>query len=109
MPVATDMVTPLWRGVVVVRIVTAVFTIGAIVVHHDAYARPALAWAVLVGIAVWTLLTCLAYSYDRTRRIHVIGCGRVADLGGTRTLDAGAGRGTEGDVRLVRARRELWR
>jgi len=60
MAAATDIVTPLWRGVVVLRIVTAAFAIGAILVHHDGYARPGLGWAVLAGIAVWTVLTCLA-------------------------------------------------
>lgn len=68
----TDIVTPLWRGVVVLRIVTAAFAVGAILVHHGGYARPDLGWAVLAGIVVWTVVTCLAYSYDVTRRIHVI-------------------------------------
>lgn len=72
MAAATDIVTPLWRGVVILRIVTATFAIGAILVHHDGYARPGLGWVVLAGIAVWTVFTCLAYSYDVTRRIHVI-------------------------------------
>ncbi len=82
MAAATDIMTPLWRGVVVLRIVTAAFAIAAIVVHHDGYVRPHLGWAVLVGIAVWTVATCLAYSYDVTRRIHVI----VLDLLVTLTL-----------------------
>ncbi len=82
MPAATDIMTPLWRGVVVLRIVTAVFAIAAIIVHHDGYTRPGLGWVVLVSIAVWTVLTCLAYSYDVTRRIHVI----VLDLLVTLTL-----------------------
>ncbi|HSL06728.1 MAG TPA: DUF5931 domain-containing protein [Pseudonocardiaceae bacterium] len=73
---ATDIMTPLWRGVVVLRIVTAAFAVAAIIVHHDGYARPGLGWAVLAGIALWTVVTCLAYSYDVTRRIHVI----VTDL-----------------------------
>lgn len=69
---ATDIMTPLWRGVVVLRIVTAAFAVGAIIVHHDGFARPDLGWAVLAGIAVWTVVTCLAYSFDVTRRIHMI-------------------------------------
>ncbi|MGH3874671.1 MAG: MacS family sensor histidine kinase [Pseudonocardiaceae bacterium] len=64
--------TPLWRGVVVLRIVTAVFAIVVGVVQRDDYARPGWGWAVLAGIAVWTVLTCLAYSYDGTRRSHVV-------------------------------------
>ncbi|MGH8882864.1 MAG: DUF5931 domain-containing protein, partial [Stackebrandtia sp.] len=72
MPVGTDIMTPLWRGVVVLRIVTAAFAIAAIIVHHDGYARPGLGWAVLAGIAVWTVVICLAYSYDVIRQMHVI-------------------------------------
>ncbi len=76
MAVATDIMTPLWRGVVVLRIVTAAFAVVAIIVHHNGYARPDLGWVVLASIVIWTVLTCLAYSYDVTRRIHVI----VVDL-----------------------------
>ncbi len=72
MPAATDIMTPLWRGVVVLRIVTAAFAVGAIIVHHDGFARPDLGWVVLAGIVVWTVVTCLAYSFDVTRRIHMI-------------------------------------
>ncbi|MGH3887866.1 MAG: MacS family sensor histidine kinase [Pseudonocardiaceae bacterium] len=82
MPAATDSMTPLWRGAVALRIVTAAFAIAMIIVHHDGYARPGLGWAVLAGIVVWTVVTCLAYSYDGTRRIHVI----VLDLLVTLTL-----------------------
>ncbi|MFN2496712.1 MAG: MacS family sensor histidine kinase [Pseudonocardiaceae bacterium] len=81
---ATDIVTPLWRGVVVLRIVTAAFAIGAIIVHHDGYVRPGLGWAVAVTIAGWTVVICLAYSYDVTRRMYVI----VIDLLVTLTLMA---------------------
>jgi signal transduction histidine kinase len=64
--------TPLWRGVVVLRVITAGFAIAAIIVHHDGFARPDLGWAALAGIVVWTELICLAYSYDITRRIPVM-------------------------------------
>jgi signal transduction histidine kinase len=80
MPVATDIMTPLWRGVVVLRVVTAAFAIAAIIVHHDGYARPGLGWVVLAGIAIWTVLTCLAYSYDVTRRLHIIGLDLLVTL-----------------------------
>lgn len=72
MPAATDIMTPLWRGAVVLRVITAAFAIASIIVHRDGFARPGLGWAVLAGIAVWTVLICLAYSCDVTRRIHVI-------------------------------------
>ncbi|MGH3992314.1 MAG: DUF5931 domain-containing protein, partial [Pseudonocardiaceae bacterium] len=81
---ATDIMTPLWRGVVILRIVTAVVAIAAIIAHHDGFARPDLGWVVLAGIAVWTVVTCLAYSYDLTRRIHLI----VLDLVMTLALTA---------------------
>lgn len=82
MPGATDIMTPLWRGVVLFRAITAAFAVAAITVHHHGFARPALGGAVLAGIAVWTVATCLAYSYDRTRRTRVI----VIDLLVTLTL-----------------------
>jgi signal transduction histidine kinase len=82
MAAASDIMTPLWRGVVVLRIVTAAFAIAAIIVHHDGYARPGLGWVVLASIVIWTVLTCLAYSFDVTRRIHTI----VLDLLVTLTL-----------------------
>jgi signal transduction histidine kinase len=72
MPVGADLITPLWRGVVILRVVTAAFAIGVAIVHHDGFARPGLGWAVLAGIAVWTVVTSLAYSFDVTRRIHMI-------------------------------------
>jgi len=76
MPAATDIMTPLWRGVVVLRVITAAFAIVVIIVHHGGFARPDLGWAVLTAIVVWTVVTCLAYSDDVTRRAHVI----VVDL-----------------------------
>jgi signal transduction histidine kinase len=79
---ATDIMTPLWRGVVVLRVITAAFAIVMIIVHHDGFARPDLGWTVLIAIVVWTVVTCLAYSYDVTRRAHVI----VIDLLVTLTL-----------------------
>lgn len=79
---ATDMMTPLWRAVIVLRAITAAFAIGVIIVHHDGFVRPGLGWAALAGIAVWTVVTCVAYSHDATRRIRVI----VLDLAVTLTL-----------------------
>lgn len=81
MPAATDIMTPLWRGVVVLRIVTGVFAVSVIIVHHDGFARPGLGWAVLAGIAVWTAVTSLAYSHDVTRRIHMIVVDLLVTLG----------------------------
>ena len=72
MPAATDIMTPLWRGVVILRIITAGFAIAAIIVHHGGFDRPDLGWAALAGIVAWTVLTSLAYSYDQTRCSPVI-------------------------------------
>ncbi|MGQ0716407.1 MAG: MacS family sensor histidine kinase [Pseudonocardiales bacterium] len=97
MPAATDIMTPLWRGVVVLRIVTAAFAIAAVIVHHDGYARPGLGWAVLAGIALWTVLICLAYSYDGTRQMHVIVLDLLVTLAlmGSSTLVLSPGQLTE--------------
>jgi signal transduction histidine kinase len=72
MPVGADIMTPLWRGVVVLRVITAAFAAGSIVLHHGGYVRPALGWVVFAGILVWTVLTCLAYSHEPTRRVRVL-------------------------------------
>ncbi|MGH3855147.1 MAG: MacS family sensor histidine kinase [Pseudonocardiaceae bacterium] len=69
---APDVMAPLWRGVVVLRVITAAFAIAVIVVHHGGFARPGLGWAALAGIVLWTVVTCVAYSHDGTRRIDVI-------------------------------------
>ena len=63
---------PLWRGVVVFRAMTAAFAIAAIIIRHGGFAWPGLGWAVLAGISVWTVLSCVAYSYDATRQIQFI-------------------------------------
>lgn len=76
MPAATDIMTPLWRGVVALRTVTAAFAIGSILVHQDLSARPAIGWALLGAIAVWTAVSCVAYSYPASRRTPVV----VVDL-----------------------------
>jgi len=72
MPAATDIMTPLWRGVVVLRVMTAAFAIAMIIVHHSGYVRPGWGWVALAGIAAWTVLTCLAYRDERTRRMPAI-------------------------------------
>ncbi len=82
MPVATDAVTSLWRAVVVLRILTGAFIIGSSIV--GGFVRSDSGWLVLAAIVVWTAVICLAYSYDLTRRIHVI----VLDLLVTLSLPA---------------------
>jgi len=76
MPDGTDAMTPLWRGVVLLRLVMAAFAAAAIVVHSDGYARPELGWVVLAAMLAWTAVTTVAYSRDAGRRMAVI----AADL-----------------------------
>jgi len=73
MPNGTDTMTPMWRSVVLLRVVMAAFATGAIIVHSDGYAHPGWGWAVLVGMLAWTAVTSVAYSRDEGRRMAVIG------------------------------------
>ncbi len=75
-----DTITPLWRSVVLLRLVMAAFATGAIVVHSDGYARPGLGWVVLVAMLVWTAVTSAAYSRDEGRRTAMIGVDLVVTL-----------------------------
>lgn len=75
-------VTPMWWGVIVLRLLTFAFAAATVVVHRDAFAKPALAWAVLAVIAVWTAITSVAYARTRTRWKWLV----VADLAVTLAL-----------------------
>lgn len=81
MPDGTDMMTPLWRGVIVLRLVCAGFATGVIVTHHDGYARPQLGWVVLAAILAWTAAVTVAYSVDAGRRMAMIGVDLAVTLG----------------------------
>lgn len=72
MPEGTDTMTPLWRGVVVLRLVCAAVAGTAIIIHQGGYARPQLGWAVLLAILAWTAVVTVAYSRDAGRRLAVI-------------------------------------
>ncbi|MEV0676936.1 DUF5931 domain-containing protein [Actinosynnema sp. NPDC050436] len=74
--VTEDPVEHLWRGTVALRIVTFLFALGNAIVHHNQYARPWLAWAVMGAMAAWSVFTILAYSREGGRRPWVV----VADL-----------------------------
>jgi signal transduction histidine kinase len=52
---------PLWRGLVVFRVVALVYAVVNVVRDVDGYARPALGVAVVVFMALWTLVTSVAY------------------------------------------------
>jgi len=66
-PTAVEPATPLWWGGIGLRILTWLFALGAVIVHEEDYQRPALAWIVLGGMAVWTVLTSLVYSREALR------------------------------------------
>lgn len=80
MSVGPDIVTPLWRGVVLLRIVLAGFAVGAIVVHHDDYTYPRAGLVVLGCIVAWTVFTSIAYSIEVTRRIYTVSADLVVTL-----------------------------
>ncbi|PVZ11084.1 MacS family sensor histidine kinase [Actinomycetospora cinnamomea] len=52
---------PLWRGLVVYRVVALAAAVVNLVRAFDAWARPALGVAVLVGMAVWTAVSSWRY------------------------------------------------
>lgn len=71
-----DPATPLWRGAVVLRIVTLLFAVGATSVNHSGYQREWLAWSVLAAMAVWTAVVVVGFSRPGGRRSWLV----AADL-----------------------------
>jgi signal transduction histidine kinase len=62
-----DPTTPLWRGAVLLRILTLPFAAGVVIKHWDGYARPELA-AVAIGVmTVWTGVTSVVYLRESAR------------------------------------------
>lgn len=66
-----DPTTPLWRGVVVFRVLTLAFALGVQVVFADTYARPWLSWVVVAAMVLWTAVSSvgLTAGWGRTRRL----------------------------------------
>jgi hypothetical protein len=60
--------TALWRAVAVYRFAALLYAAGSMAVFSSTYARPALGWAVLAGMAVWTAVAAVAYSRPALRR-----------------------------------------
>lgn len=60
--------TALWRAIAVYRLAALLYAAGSMAAFTSTYARPALGWAVLVGMAVWTAVAALAYSRAELRR-----------------------------------------
>ncbi|MEJ2870097.1 DUF5931 domain-containing protein [Actinomycetospora sp. OC33-EN08] len=52
---------PLWRGLVLYRVVALAYAVANVVRFAEAYVRPALGVAVVVFMAAWTLVTSVAY------------------------------------------------
>lgn len=75
---------PLWRGLVVFRVVALVYAAVNVVRDVGLYARPALGIAVLALMAVWTLATSVAYlrGADRLAPVDLV----VTVLATTSTL-----------------------
>ena len=68
--------TALWRAIAVYRLAALLYAAGSMAAFHDTYARPALGWAVLAAMCVWTALATWLYSRAHRRRWPLL----VADL-----------------------------
>ncbi|GAA4550671.1 MacS family sensor histidine kinase [Amycolatopsis samaneae] len=75
-PATRDPATPLWRAVIVLRVVTLLFAVGAALVHRAEYQRAWLAWTVLGVMAAWTLVTSTSYAREAGRRSGLV----IADV-----------------------------
>lgn len=66
-PTAREPATPLWWSSIGLRLLTMLFAVVAVVIYHDQYQRPRLAWLVLGVMAIWTILITLVYSREALR------------------------------------------
>ncbi|HEY3711611.1 MAG TPA: DUF5931 domain-containing protein [Amycolatopsis sp.] len=66
-PATRDPATPLWRGVVLLRVLTWFFALAVVIGHRAEFERPWLAWAVVGAMGVWSLATSVAYSRASSR------------------------------------------
>jgi signal transduction histidine kinase len=62
-----DPTTPLWRGAVLLRVLTLLFATAVVIYHYDGYARPGLAVVAVVIMAVWTAVTSVVYLRESAR------------------------------------------
>ncbi|WP_285587848.1 DUF5931 domain-containing protein [Actinomycetospora sp. NBRC 106378] len=62
---------PLWRGLVLYRVVALAYAVANVVRFADLYARPALGVGVVVFMAAWTLVTSVAYLRGPSRLVLV--------------------------------------
>ncbi|HET6291052.1 MAG TPA: DUF5931 domain-containing protein, partial [Amycolatopsis sp.] len=68
-----DPVTPLWRGVIVLRVTTLLFALGSFIVHYDGYANKWLAWTAFGAMTVWTVLSSAFYARPSSRWSWLVG------------------------------------
>jgi len=66
-PATRDPATPLWRSVVVLRIVTWLFALAVVIAHHSDFQRPWLAWLVVGVMGAWTVASSVAYVRESGR------------------------------------------
>jgi signal transduction histidine kinase len=59
--------TALWRAIAVYRVAALLYATGSMVAYTDTYANPALGWAVLAAMAVWTAVAAYLYADPRRR------------------------------------------
>jgi signal transduction histidine kinase len=60
--------TPLWRGLIVFRVAALVYATILVTYNHKYLARPAVAAAALIGMAVWTGWMSVTNATERGRR-----------------------------------------
>ena len=60
--------TALWRAVAVYRLAALLYAAGSVAVYADTYRRPALGWAVLAAMALWTAVSPVLYARPALRR-----------------------------------------
>ncbi|MEU3621542.1 ATP-binding protein [Amycolatopsis coloradensis] len=68
-----DPATPLWRGVIVLRVTTLLFALGSFIVHYDGYAKQWLAWVAFGVMAAWTVLSSVFYARPSSRWPWLVG------------------------------------
>lgn len=68
-----DPATPLWRGVIVLRVTTLLFALGSFIVHFDGYANHWLAWSAFGAMTVWTVVSSLFYARPSSRWPWLVG------------------------------------
>jgi signal transduction histidine kinase len=71
---------PLWRGLLVYRVLTLVSAIAVTLFHLEEYALPAAAIGVLAVMAAWTAFTAYAYFPTATLAVDRRGRTAVADV-----------------------------